>query len=168
MDNVLKKVSLFLVKWWNDFAGSFTTVIIFLSLANMFVVANFYPERQGLSPLLPSIAGLPYILIFQMVCLLLILCFLNVLLRSEIVITKMRYFYRNLILMFLAIITTLVFILKYNWVPENENRRIITGLLLAIVLLTICFFIENKSKTKQYNKLLANFKESRKKENTEQ
>jgi len=167
MDKVLKKVSLFLLNWWRDFAGSFTIGIIFLSLANAFFVANYQPERQGISPLLPAISGLPYTLIFQVICLMLILCFLNVLFRSEIIIVKMRYFYRNLLLVFLAIVISLIFILKYNWVPENENWRIISGLLLGIVLLTICFFIENKLKTKQYNKLLENFKEKRQKDNVE-
>ena len=147
-----------------NFGTIFTLSVLAISLAGL-LVARFAPDTQDISSLFASGGtGLSYNVILQIAGFSLVLAAFTILLISDRVITKMRFFLRILLLFFSAFVSFSGFAIVFKWFPANDPLLWLGFLLSTVVCFALSLgltLLKFKLEGKKYDRLLANYKAQR-------
>jgi hypothetical protein len=143
------------------FGVIFTMSILAISLMGL-LIAYFVPDTQDLSFLFNSGGmGLSYRAILQIAGFSLIQAVFFILLISERLVFKIRFWLRILLLFFSALFTFSIFAIFFNWFPVNDLQAWLSFVLSALIcfILSSCLtLLRFKLEGKKYDRLLANYK----------
>jgi len=150
----------FLIDWARNFGVIFSLAIIAMTAAGMLIKLNGR-DMSELSTLFEFSKGLLYSTIMQIAGFSFIIAFFTVLLFSEHIQIKIRFFYRGFLLLLVTLVVTSVFAFIFKWFPKNNIQGWIGFLVCTIICFTISFFLtllKLKLEGKKYAKLLAGYK----------
>ena len=155
-----KKIPFLVAKLLRKFTIIFSLTILVITIVGTFV--NQYDTEAGKEIILFALAGaLQYEIILQIAGFALIMAIFSVLLFSEYFQTKMRFFFRILLLLLSTLVTTSVFVLIFKWfLPHNFHLWLIF-VLCTVICFSISFSLtvfKLKLEEKKYARLLSNYK----------
>jgi len=153
----------FITDLMRNLAAIFILSILAISFVGL-LLNLFAPEEHDIPTLFASGGiGLPYSIIFQVAGFSLILAFFSIIIISDRLIKKMRFWQRIILLFISAIITFSIFVIIFKWFPVNDPLAWL-GFFISTF---ICFvfslgltFIKFKIERKKYNTLLEKYKKT--------
>ena len=120
------------------FGAIFSLSIIAITIAGMLV--GLYDQNiRHVSSLFTLGNGLQYSTILQIAGFALIIAFFAVLLFSEHSQTRIRFLFRGFLLLSVALVTTSIFALIFNWFPANDIRAWLAFIFCTIGSFTVSF-----------------------------
>ena len=158
--NKKRYIAALTIEFLRGFGVIFTLAILAMSVAGM-LVSHFAQDMDGVSTLFALGNGLHYNTILQIAGFALILSFFSVILFSEHVKTKTRFFSRSILFLFITLITSSIFAIIFKWFPPDHLPTWISFVLCTTFCFTISFvltLLKIKLEGKKYSKLLANYK----------
>ena len=147
------------------FAAAFSPAVLVMTFTGM-LMARYAPEAGEISTLFAAGTGMSYNSILQIAGLALIFAVFIVLLFSQRFLTKMRFLYRILIFFSAAMVVVSIFAIIFKWFPANN----IPSWIAFVLSFAVCYagstgltLLWLKKEKKKYGRLLADYKERRKK-----
>jgi hypothetical protein len=143
------------------FSIIFSLAIIAITIAGMLVGLSGQ-DIHDVSTLFAFTSGLQYSTILQTAGFSLIIAFCSVLLFSEHIQVKIRFFFRGFLLLLVTLVTTSIFALIFNWFPQDNFQGWVGFVLCTIICFAVSFTLtlfKLKLEGKRYAKLLAGYKE---------
>jgi len=165
MDNEKIEIPLIL-ELVRNFLAIFTLSILAISLVGLLLV-SYAPDVQDISILFASGgSGLSYSVIYQIAGFSFVLAGFNILIISDRLIIKMKFWLRIILLFIAALIVFSIFAVIFKWFPIDD----ILAWAGFIISAFICFIfslgltlLRLKLEGKKFNKLLAKYKEAQNK-----
>jgi len=155
----------FVIELVRRFSVIFSLSVIAITGAGMLIKFNG-KDMSETSIFFALNSGLQYGVILQTAGFSFILAFISVLLFSDLIQTKMRFFFRGFLLLLATLATTSIFAVIFNWFPQKNIKGWIGFALCTIFCFTVCFvltYLKLKLEGKKYAKLLVDYKMRRNK-----
>jgi magnesium-transporting ATPase (P-type) len=156
-----RKNTIFLTELLRRFSVIFSLAIVAISVMG-FIVGRYSSEARDFSALfVPGKDGLTFNAVFQIVCLSLVMSVFSLLLFSDFVQIKMRFFFRGLLLLLATLAASSVFAAVFKWLPNSDPLSWLCFILATIFCFAVSFMLtllKLKLEGKKYDKLLANYK----------
>jgi hypothetical protein len=147
-----------------EFAQRFTVIfslaIIAISFAGM-LIGLIGEDMHDVSTLFALGNGLQYSTILQIAGFALVIAFFAVLLFSDHLQTRIRFLFRDFLLLLVTLVTTSIFALIFNWFSSNDIRAWLSFIFCTIGCFTVSFaltLLKLKLEGKKYTKLLEGYK----------
>jgi hypothetical protein len=156
-----KYIAALVIELARRFTVIFSLAIIAISSAGM-IIGFKGQDMRDVSTLFAFKSGLQYNAILQTAGFSLIIAFFSVLLFSEHIQMKIRFLFKGFLLLLVTLITTSIFAVIINWIPQGNIQGWIGFVLCTIVSFAVCFaltLLKLKLEGKKYTKLLAGYKE---------
>jgi magnesium-transporting ATPase (P-type) len=156
-----RKNTIFLTELLRRFSVIFSLAIVAMSVMG-FIVGRYSSEARDYSSLyVPGEAGLTFNAVFQIICLSLVMSLFSLLLFSDFVQIKIRFFFRGLLLLLATLAASSIFAAVFKWFPNSNLLSWLGFILSTIFCFAVCFILtllKMKLEGKRYDKLLANYK----------
>jgi len=155
-----KIAAAFVIELARRFSVVFSLSVIAITVAGMLIKLNGQ-DMSEMSIFFALNSGLQYGVILQTAGFSLILAFFSLLLFSDLIQTKIRFFFRGFLLLLTTLVTTSIFAVIFNWFPQNNIKGWIGFALCTTFCFTVCFlltYLKLKLEGKKYAKLLVNYK----------
>ena len=143
------------------FAAIFSQSVLIFSIAGI-LLAQYAPQVLHYSTLFdPDGKGLPYNSVLQLAGCSIIIAIFSVILYSEYIQAKIRFFLRSLILFLGILATTSIFAAIYKWYPFNNLRswlKFAMYFTAGFAIMHVFVTVKLKLEWIKYNRLLKNYK----------
>jgi len=160
MENKQNGMSL-VVELVQRFTALFSQAVLVFSISGILVAKHVSYALSFSTLFAPDGKGLPYTGVFQLAGCSIIIVLFSMLLFSDHFQTKIRFFFRSLLLFLVTLVTASVFAVIFKWYPLDNILSWLVFLFFAtagFALMYVFIMIKLKLEGIKYNRLLKNYK----------